>query len=413
MRYTTDGTTPSATAGTLYSVPFAVSATTTVNAIAYESGMTASPVVSATFTISSSTGPAWYNSGWSSRKPVTVNHTQVSAPSGLVNFPILFSVTDPNLCSLASGGEVGKLDGTDILFTASDGVTKLNHEIETYNPTTGQLVAWVNIPSLSATTDTLLYVYFGNASAANQQTQQAVWDGSFVGVWHLADNASNPSVADSTSYADTGTARASTSSKTTAGQIGGALNFNGATDYITVPNSSSLDIATNTSVTMEAWVNVAAFTTSSQVLGYILGKGYEQDAEAYFLRLENDGGTLNLRAGMNNSSAFAATWQISNWNAGTWHHVVGGWDGSNWNLYFDGVLKAQTRTGNGPLKMGLPLTLGAESISGMPSGLLDCTLDEIRLSNVMRSAGWIATEYSNQSSPATFYSIGTLQSAPN
>ncbi len=34
IRYTTDGSTPSATAGTMYSTPVSISATTTLNAIA-------------------------------------------------------------------------------------------------------------------------------------------------------------------------------------------------------------------------------------------------------------------------------------------------------------------------------------------------------------------------------------------
>jgi outer membrane protein assembly factor BamB len=37
-------------------------------------------------------------------------------------------------------------------------------------------------------------------------------------------------------------------------------------------------------------------------------------------------------------------------------------------------------------------------------GLIDGLIDEVRISNVARSAAWITTEYNNQSSPATFYS---------
>ena len=51
IRYTTDGTTPSATAGTLYSAGFSVATTATVKAIAFKSGMTNSAVVSALYTI--------------------------------------------------------------------------------------------------------------------------------------------------------------------------------------------------------------------------------------------------------------------------------------------------------------------------------------------------------------------------
>ncbi|HTB81244.1 MAG TPA: chitobiase/beta-hexosaminidase C-terminal domain-containing protein, partial [Opitutaceae bacterium] len=51
IRYTTDGSTPSETAGTLYSGPIGISSTTTLKAIAYESGFTDSPVTSGTYTL--------------------------------------------------------------------------------------------------------------------------------------------------------------------------------------------------------------------------------------------------------------------------------------------------------------------------------------------------------------------------
>ena len=34
-------------------------------------------------------------------------------------------------------------------------------------------------------------------------------------------------------------------------------------------------------------------------------------------------------------------------------------------------------------------------------------LDEARISNMARSADWIATEYNNQNSSSTFYNVGT------
>ena len=56
IRYTTNGSTPSETAGTLYSGPVAVTSTTTIKAIAYEAGMTDSAVVSAAYTINIASG---------------------------------------------------------------------------------------------------------------------------------------------------------------------------------------------------------------------------------------------------------------------------------------------------------------------------------------------------------------------
>jgi chitinase len=57
IRYTTDGSTPSETAGTIYSGPVNISGTTTLKAIAYKSGDADSSVASATYTINSSEGP--------------------------------------------------------------------------------------------------------------------------------------------------------------------------------------------------------------------------------------------------------------------------------------------------------------------------------------------------------------------
>ncbi|HUJ74038.1 MAG TPA: chitobiase/beta-hexosaminidase C-terminal domain-containing protein, partial [bacterium] len=51
IRYTTDGSAPSATTGTVYSAPVSISATTTIRAIATKKGFTDSPVASATFTL--------------------------------------------------------------------------------------------------------------------------------------------------------------------------------------------------------------------------------------------------------------------------------------------------------------------------------------------------------------------------
>jgi hypothetical protein len=53
IRYTTDGSVPTSTTGTPYTTPVSIAATTTLQAIAYKSGMPDSSVTSATYTISS------------------------------------------------------------------------------------------------------------------------------------------------------------------------------------------------------------------------------------------------------------------------------------------------------------------------------------------------------------------------
>jgi hypothetical protein len=124
---------------------------------------------------------SWWDSNWLYRKMVTINHTKVAAD--LTGFPVLIDIVDSDLSSKAQSS------GNDIVFTDSS-MNKLSHEIERYDNNTGHLVAWVKVPSLSSTSDTALYMYYGNAAASNQQNPTAVWDQNYMMVQHLEETES-------------------------------------------------------------------------------------------------------------------------------------------------------------------------------------------------------------------------------
>ena len=124
--------------------------------------------------------PSWYSSSWPYRKQITIDHTKVENEN-FTNFPVLISITDTDLASKAQD------DGDDILFTASNGTTKLPHEIENFHKASGTLVAWVRVPTLYDNENTYIYMYYGNATCSSQQNATGVWDGNFKGVWHLSD----------------------------------------------------------------------------------------------------------------------------------------------------------------------------------------------------------------------------------
>jgi hypothetical protein len=79
--------------------------------------------------------------GWGNRKKITIDSSKVIADQ--TNFPVLINIVDQDLANRTQP------DGDDIMFIASDETTKYNHEIESYDSSTGKLVAWVNITSLS------------------------------------------------------------------------------------------------------------------------------------------------------------------------------------------------------------------------------------------------------------------------
>lgn len=62
--------------------------------------------------------------------------------------PVLVDITRSSLRSNGNGGRVQSANGCEIVFTLGDRSTLLKHEIQTYDPITGHVVAWVLLPSL-------------------------------------------------------------------------------------------------------------------------------------------------------------------------------------------------------------------------------------------------------------------------
>ena len=138
--------------------------------------------------------------------------------------------------------------GYDITFRAADDKTKLDHEIESYDGTTGALVAWVRIPTLSYTANTAIYMHYGDSNiSGSQENKTGVWDSSYKGVWHLKENptttcSGSNNACDSTSNANHGTALgAMTSGDQVSGKISGSLDFDGSNDQIRLPDINAVD----------------------------------------------------------------------------------------------------------------------------------------------------------------------------
>ncbi len=416
IRYTTDGSTPSSTVGTVYVSPVAVSSSLTIKAIAYKTGMSDSLVASAAYTITGGGGggPSWYDPSWTNRKAITIDHTRVSGASSLTNFPMLFSVTDANLKSTGNGGSVGKLDGTDILFTDSSGTLKINHELESYNPVTGQVIAWVQVPSLSPTADTVIYIYYGNAAAADQQNKTGVWDSNYKAVWHLP-NGATLSTSDSTANTNDGN---NTGATAAAGWVDGGGNFNGSSAFVSIPASSFPVYPTSGNSTGTYTATFSAWFKSTAG-GVILGQeggGVLPPASPHgyvpAIYLDSTG---HLRASLFWHGTSSVNSSPGTYNDGAWHQVVVSTNNGTETLYVDGApVSSQTgllESGYNASYLYLLGTGFGQNWPGVPGGwfYFNGALDEMRVSANVRSSDWILTGFRNQSAPGTFLSVGPQQ----
>jgi RHS repeat-associated protein len=332
---------------------------------------------------------SWSN-GYAFRRAITIDHTKVSN-TDQTNFPVLISGTYSYLATVSNGGNVTNANGYDIIFTSdAAGTAILPFEQESYSSATGAMSYWIRVSSLSHTTDTAIYMFYGNGSVTTDQSNKTgVWDSNFVGVWHLP-NGSTLTANDSTSNGFNGTINNATA---TSGQIGGAANFGGSTN-ISVATTGTLSGA----FTAELWAK------PTSAAGGVFGSRSPADS-SFDIQISSTG----LHGDIGNGSSWITTAANANFSyaANTWHHFVYVVTTSGYKIYGDGSQIGSGSFSATPLlyDSNHRLTIGG---IGYPGYNFSGAVDEVRVSNVARTADWIATERTNQSSPAGFYSVGTV-----
>ncbi|MFA4981855.1 MAG: DUF2341 domain-containing protein, partial [Candidatus Omnitrophota bacterium] len=342
----------------------------------------------------------WYSADWTYRKTIIISKSVVSGGSDLTDFPLLIKFSaDADIAAHA------KSDGSDIRIASGDGNTLLSREIEKYDNATGELWVWVKVPTLSASVNTVLYLYYGNAAAAAPVDDAQVWDANYVGVWHLNDDAANTNVNESTSNGNDGTAQQNTEDLTTTGQDDGALTFNGTSDYISLGN----EIIPNGSTTWSfaAWVNLDTLANADSWDGrnvYYEATSGGINWTKYSVNIDSGG---HLWSGYRDTEtgAFINFGDSTNTiTSGTWYYLSVTVDTVNdiACYYVNGALSdSPTFAGDAIITSGTRTRLGWAQDAPY-TGKLDGTLDEVRVSDTTRSTDWIATEYNNQSAPATY-----------
>ncbi|MDE2312266.1 MAG: DUF2341 domain-containing protein [Patescibacteria group bacterium] len=371
-------------------VKFTGNASTTVPGLSYYN-LSLAPTSTPVYSLG---GGNWYASGgnWSYRKVISINHNKVASSTGEVytDFPLLIdSGADSDLAAHAQSS------GNDIVFTAADGTTKLDHEVEKYNSANGDLIAWVRLPSLSTSTDTTLYMYYGNASAAAQSNKTAVWNSSYALVAHYPDG-TTLSGSDSTQNAAAATLNLATAA---AGQIDGAASF--SSTKITYPDSAALN--PTSALTISAWFKKTATGTNQSLV--FKGDGSTNSNSAYDL-VFNSSDQLRFEVS-------STTWQTAQDPAAVsdslWHYAVGTYNGSAVSLYVDGVFVASSTASSAINNDNNSLAVGGNAVGG--PNYYGGLVDELRVSNTSRSADWISTEYNNQNSTSTFYTVSAQVTA--
>lgn len=362
-------------------------------------------LIFATFLINGWAQPTDYNFG----KRIDIQAAQVAGSADHTDFPVLISLTDSDLRTTANGGSVEHANGFDIMFTLSDCAIALEHEIEKYDPITGEYVAWVKVPSLKATANTELHLYYGNSSISTDPSNTNVWSNDFVGVWHMNQDPSGagPQIDESTANGFHATsAGGMTSSDLITAKIGDGLDFDGTGDVISAADNATLDMGSN-DFTLSTWVYLDNTSGYKELINKKVGGSH---TDGYAFRVNSNRLQMAHRAGVQNVNKSSSNPILLSANTWTYVSISFNTAADEAIMYVNGVGEAPISlfAGNSvanqeDFNIGKRANGTANSMSGR--------MDEVRIASVVRSEDWLRTEYNNQNAPASFYTVSAQMPA--
>jgi hypothetical protein len=321
------------------------------------------------------------------RITITVDHTKVVGGPH-TDFPLFVDVSD----AMLDRGSV---------FTTADGSSVLPYERDAQRLDT--LLAWVRLPSLPSDHDTVIQLYTGDPAAPDMSNAAAVWDIGYQAVWHTSETSGgNAAILDSTSHANHGTDLGGPAVGAT-GKLGRAVMFDGNDDALRIPASASLT-SSEAVGTLSMWIDWANITPSSFERLLMTTNTFAGDGSGMEWAINANGQYYYYPAvaGAGNYTSIMLPF-----TAGVWSYIVLTQElaTKTVRMYVDGTERMKDIDGVATMWNSTP-SLADWYWGGTPGNAkVSAVMDEIRVSNVIRSPGWIATEYANQSAPLSFYAL--------
>jgi Concanavalin A-like lectin/glucanases superfamily/Domain of unknown function (DUF2341) len=342
--------------------------------------------------------PVYHKTTAAYYRSLTMDHTQAGTVD-TPNYPLVF-LGNASLATVANGGRVTSSSGFDIIFCTSPVShsaclgSLLKFERVSWSATTGLGEFWIQVPTLSHSSNTVIYVYYGDSTiTTDQENVNGTWDANFAAVYHFG-TASSLALTDSTSNANTCTNHGATAG---AGQIGGSANFvSASTQYLDCGSGASLKI-TGT-LTVETWAkytgsaaNQAGISNNASTTGYLFAPKWSGLSVALW-DLQNSGVESSLET-LSTLTYTNAIYFASTYTPGTNFAI---------NVPFTANTSSAVPTAS-TLGAGSNLNLGRHAGSFYYDGFLD----EVRISNVVRSPSYILATSNNANTSSTFITVGS------
>jgi hypothetical protein len=227
-------------------------------------------------------------------------------------------------------------------------------QIERYDATTGTLIVWLQLQSLVAGSNQIIYMFYGKTGVIANPSVNTVWDANYIGVYHF-NNSVTDGGQNNRNLTDVGTANL------TASKIGEGRRLNNT------PNITSgtagvqyLQLANNifnvNNFTFEGWVYLETVNTNWE---RIFDFGTGTNVNMFLCPSINTNGVKRFAittSGNTNEEQISST---TTTGTGAWHHFAVTINNTNGRgtLYYDGASNATNNSMSlRPAAWALPLT---------------------------------------------------------
>jgi hypothetical protein len=296
-------------------------------------------------------------------------------------------------------------DGTYVRFTASDGTTLLDFEVESYD--SGGEDAWwhVEVGTLLSASDTEIYIYYNATSPSDGSNREGTWDVNYMSVYHLSQDKPEGAFDDSTSGGFDLTNSGSTDRVV---QIDKGRDLDGIDDVLYKDSiaGTGLDIANSNVYTLECWIDGDDLNSAEKWLQFGDPAG-AANAEVWI----QTNGTPNLNGFHrgNTGTAVSITGSTSLSTGTKYHAVFVRRAAGDFELYLNAVSEGTSATSPGTTDVDR-LSLGARYDTG-PAYIqfAEGGIDEVTISDTNRSLDWIKARY--QSGLGTWLTFSAEETA--
>ncbi len=306
---------------------------------------------------------AWWNNDWTLRLKITAdagpNGAAITEPIGRTQILVRLFAGNFDFSNT-------KEDGSDLRFIGGDDKTPLHYHIERFNQKDQIGLVWVDFPDLAPGSATPIYLYWGNAKAADGSDARGTFDPDQLLVYHFTEENGLPK--DTTGFASNAL---TAGTRDEAGIIGFGLRFDREKPLVRIAKSASLAIPEGQALTVSLWLQPDPGVKTAVLFS-------DRDG-TNALTIGLDGGApYALVEGPNGSHRVAAKLTLG----GGWQHLAFVAT-DKLTLLVDGK-PAGEAAGRMPAINGQP-TLGGAEVAGSPRyvGLID----EFRIAKVARPLG--------------------------